>query len=235
MKRLFFAVLTILLSFNSVAQEKQSSLLEGSSYRLEKTITLEPVTPDFEKQGCKLSSKSPAFAGRASKFKVIKKKDGCDVIRFWSVFKNSSTDDSNLALEDIEYVLPNSINGIPVDASTTRTGKISGLLVVPYKFRNDDGAITGEATVGYYAGWETSIGTYLLSAGLSQVSLPVSDTETENQSAITIAAGLLLKNWDNVDIGVIVGLDHIGGKKGDNWQYEDDPWLSIMIGWNFSQ
>lgn len=232
-KILLSSIITSLVSLNAFAD--QSPLIEGKSYRLEKTISILPVSQGYDDNGCNLTTTPSVFAGKASKFEVVKKDDGCDVVRFWSVFKNSSTGDNDLVLEDMEYVLPNKINGVPVDASTTRSGKTSGLLVVPYKYRGDDGSITGEATVGYYAGWETRAGTYLVSAGLSQVSIPVSDTETENQSAVTIAGGVLMNNWDNVDIGLIVGIDHIGGNKGDNWQYEDDPWISIMIGFNFSQ
>jgi hypothetical protein len=233
--KIIFAIIPSILPLSIAAQETQSALVEGNSYRLEKTISLELVSEAYGDQGCTVSSENPSNAGRASKFEVVKKEDGCDVIRFWSVFENSSTDNENLVKEDLEYVLPNRINGVPIEASTSTSGKTSGLLVLPYKYRTDDGSVTGEATVGYYAGWEFSFATLIASAGLSQVSLPVSETETENQSAVTLAGGVLLNNWDNVDIGLVIGIDHIGGNKGDTWQYEDDPWFSIMVGWNFSQ
>lgn len=230
MRIIFFSLAVIMFNSSNVFAEP-SKLLEKRSYRLEKTVEIEPVS-----NACSLVGDSAEkHAGKKSKFEVVKKFDDCDVVRFWSVYKTQELDEPDLVNEYSEYVLPKTIKGIPIESSVTRNGKKSGLLVVPFKYREDDGSITGEATVGYYAGWETKAGTLLMSAGLSQVSIPVSGTDSENQSALTIAFGYLLSNWDNVDIGFVVGVDHIGGTKGDGWQYEDDPWYSLMIGWNFSQ
>lgn len=228
MKYISVFLLMIFTSLDLVADE--SDLTVNTSYRLEKTISIEPVS-----SGCTVGTPNPKHAGKASKFEVLKKEDGCDIVRFWSIYSSGDVKKDQLIAKDVEYVLPSTINGVPISSSTTRSGKTSGLLVVPYKYRKDDGAITGEATVGYYAGWETSVGILLFSAGLSQVSIPVSETENENQSAVTLAAGYLLSNWDSVDLGLVVGIDHVGGSKGEDWQYEDDPWFSLMIGWNFSQ
>lgn len=230
MKIKYIPVFLLMLTTSLGLFAEESDLTESKSYRLEKTISIEPVS-----SGCTVTTPNPKHAGKASKFEVVKKEDGCDIIRFWSVYSSGDIEADKIVDEDVEYVLPTNINGVPISSSTTRSGKTSGLLVVPYKYRNDDGAITGEATVGYYAGWETRLGTLLLSAGLSQVSIPVSETENENQSAVTLAAGYLLSNWDSIDLGLVVGIDHIGGSKGEDWQYEDDPWFSLMIGWNFSQ
>lgn len=210
--------------------QRQSDLREGHSYRLAKTVLLDPVA-----DGCQSNPAGQKFAGEGSKFEVVVKLQGCDIVRFWSINGADEMEGRQRVIHSEEYVLPQSISGVPIEASTTKSGKSSGLLVLPYKLRNDDGSVTGDATVGYYAGWDTRAGTILFSAGLSQVSLPVSATETENQSAITVAVGYLIKNWGGVDMGVVLGIDHIGGDKGDDWQYEDDPWLSLMIGWNFSQ
>ncbi len=209
------------------------------SYRLEKTIQVAPLTDDYQTQGCQgaITKSDSPYAGKVSKFKVQYQKQGtdCYVIRFRSVFANESTDSKNLVKEDVDYLLPSQIHGVPIRSSVSDFGETSGLLVVPFKYREDDKSISGEATVGYYAGFDMKWGTLVGAAGLTQVSIPVSDTETENQSAITLAGGVLIKNWDGLEMGLIVGVDHIGGTKGDSWQYEDDLWYSLMIGWNFGR
>ncbi len=182
----------------------------------------------------------PEHAGKASKFTVKYEFKDCNIILFWSVYRTGKEyqKDSKplipVVQEYKEYVLPKNINSVPIENSVTRNGKKSGVLVIPYKLRNDDGALTGGATVGYYFGWEHRDITTLLSAGLSRISVKSNSGSTTDETALTIATGLILNNWDNVDVGLIVGLDHIGGAVGKSWQYEDDPWISFMVGWNFS-
>lgn len=117
------------------------------------------------------------------------------------------------------------------------TGLSSGPLVVPFKFRLNDDSFTGDAAIGLYAGITFEPGctranwcfriTPLVSAGISQVSV-ASGTETESKTAVTWAAGFLITDWADINIGVIYGEDRIGEK---SWQYEGEGWVSIMVGW----
>lgn len=73
-----------------------------------------------------------------------------------------------------------------------------------------------------------------MSAGLTQVSVPSSSDpkKTDDKSGITIAAGFLLQNWSNINIGFVYGQDRIG--EDQNWQHEGKGWLSFIIGWDLT-
>ena len=76
----------------------------------------------------------------------------------------------------------------------------------------------------------TQVGiTPMLSAGLTQVSV-VDDEgdDTENKSGFTWAVGLLMQNWDGMNIGIVYGEDRIGDS---DWEHEGDGWWSISVGW----
>ena len=118
---------------------------------------------------------------------------------------------------------------------------VSGPLIVPFKFRLNDKSLSGEATVGYYAGfgndlfWENyQIGfTPILSAGLTQVTVASENTdgdiEEDSKTAFTWAAGFLFQSWDSVNIGLIYGQDRTGDS---DWAHEGEGWVSLSVGWN---
>jgi hypothetical protein len=118
---------------------------------------------------------------------------------------------------------------------------VHGLLVVPFKYRTGDGSLSGNSSIGYYAGTSFYADTYTLmpfiSAGLTEISVNVDpDTdEVENASGLTVALGYIFKDSSNFQIGAVLGIDHLGGSKGNAWEYEDDPWISISVGYNFAQ
>lgn len=101
----------------------------------------------------------------------------------------------------------------------------------------DDESLSGDAEIGLYAGITFEFGctksnwcvqiTPLISAGISQISIS-DDDDTENRSAATIACGLLITNWADLNIGLIYGQDRIGDS---DWEHEGEGWLSFMIGW----
>lgn len=114
-------------------------------------------------------------------------------------------------------------------------GVVSGPLIVPFKYRTGDESFSGEASIGYYAGWgmdffNTGVGiTPMLSAGLTQVSVADGTGEgTENKSGFTWTAGFLFQNWDGMNIGIVYGEDRIGDSQ---WEHEGDGWWSISMGW----
>ena len=118
------------------------------------------------------------------------------------------------------------------------TGPVSGPLIVPFKYRTDDHSLSGEATIGYYAGYRTEIKmpwanaripiSPFIAGGLSQINVSTNG-DTDNKSGVTIAAGILIQNWADVNVGFVFGQDRIGDS---SWEHEGDDWVSFMIGWN---
>ncbi len=116
-----------------------------------------------------------------------------------------------------------------------RVGGIStGLLVVPFKFR--DGDIYSDSTIGQYISYKWEVVELLATAGLSQISVSeVGSEEVESKTGLTMALGVnfeIAKNWD---IAFLVGQDHLSGSDGDAWAYQDEPWVSFAIGFNFTR
>lgn len=127
---------------------------------------------------------------------------------------------------------------LPKAAYRMRWGLSHGPLVVPFKFRTNDGSLSGEATLGYYLGVKSETilvsGTAFISAGLALI--PVSDvnsSETETKTGFSWAVGYAFETKTNFQAAIVAGGDHLGGTAGDNWEYEDDIWLSLAIGFNF--
>jgi hypothetical protein len=120
-----------------------------------------------------------------------------------------------------------------------RTRIVHGLLVMPFKLRTKDGTLSGESTLGYYAGIESDFlqakSSYVAAAGLTLI--PITDTagKTDQKTGVTAALGWIFTTLDNFQIGAFVGVDHLGGDSGRAWKYENDPWVSISIGFNFAR
>lgn len=118
---------------------------------------------------------------------------------------------------------------------------IHGTLVVPFKVRTRDGRLMGDATIGYYVGTRRNLFfsdldiTPLISFGLSTITVPQDENDTQTKAGITGAIGVILNHTGNFQIGIVSGIDHLGGSEGDNWKYEDDVWVSFMVGYNFAQ
>jgi hypothetical protein len=119
-------------------------------------------------------------------------------------------------------------------------GVTQGLLVVPFKYRTHDDALTGGSTVGYYAGYQKNFygirTTVLASLGLSPIATQdVNTKEIDNKWGLTGAAGVIWTLPASLQLGIVAGYDHLGGPSGKDWQYENNLWLSIAIGFNFIQ
>ena len=114
-----------------------------------------------------------------------------------------------------------------------------GTLIVPFKLRTKDGQVTGNSTLGYYIGyaWEFRDLRFvfpLISAGLTPISITSDSNNTDTKLGVTGAIGIVLKHADSFQVGLIGGVDHLGGEVGDNFEYEDDIWVSFMIGFSFA-
>lgn len=244
--REFFILPILVVSCNAMCED----LKENTNYRTRINLIVSEDAEIYDKK-----------VGAQSKFVVIDSDDKDKyAIKFINIYqaskikqaeirkKNSYKDffPSDVIEDNIYYLKKEVINGVPVEKKVHQSfgGLVSGPLVVPFKYRISDDSISGEATVGYYAGWGWDTNffgasekyvtfTPFLSAGITQVSITKVDengeSETENKSGFSWATGVLVKNWDNVNIGVVYGQDRIGDK---NWKHEGEGWLSLSVGWD---
>lgn len=116
-----------------------------------------------------------------------------------------------------------------------RVGGIStGVLVVPFKLR--DGDLYSDSTIGPYLSYKWEVIEVLATAGLSQISVSEVGTEdVESETGLTVAIGINFEIDKNWDVAFLFGADHLSGDKGDEWEYQDDIWVSFGIGFNFTR
>ncbi|KGJ89807.1 hypothetical protein [Colwellia psychrerythraea] len=248
MKELILMTIAIVFSLSSQSAE----LIKDKSYRARTSLE---VYIDPSKK-----PKEVLKVGYQSKFVVLNNTDKNKyAIKFMNIYKyakllpvDKQKDDDFIELKvsqvikgDIYYLSRAPVDGVPIENRVQQSfgGLVSGPLIVPFKYRLDDKSISGDATIGYYAGWgvETNFFdisdkyvtfTPFLSAGLTQVSVlsEAADgtSKTDSKSGFTWATGILIKNWDSVNIGIVYGQDRIGDQ---NWQHEGEGWFSISVGW----
>lgn len=234
MKVLFY-VSILFFSFSLNAYEV------GGVYKLKANV-FELTGKDNKKYG----------ALKNSRFLVVGEKDGEYLIQFSDVYGEDDIivlpDGTEWASTSISYTLPEKLDAnysSEYYAEKSLKGLVSGPMIIPFKWRRSDNSISGEATVGAYAGISfespTCNGTGafcfqitpILSAGLSQISIyDTSSNESETRSGITMAAGLLLQNWGGTNIGILYGKDRIGDT---SWEYEGDGWWSFSIAWQLTE
>ena len=113
-------------------------------------------------------------------------------------------------------------------------GMNTGVLFVPFKMRSGD--LFADTEVGPYVSYKFEKLEYLLNVGISQISISeVGTKDVESKTGLTVALGVnfeVAKNWD---IAILSGVDHLSGAEGDTWEYQDKPWLSFSIGFNFTR
>ncbi|MYM62413.1 hypothetical protein [Pseudomaricurvus sp. HS19] len=116
-----------------------------------------------------------------------------------------------------------------------RVGGVStGVLVVPFKLR--DGDLYSDSTIGPYLSYKWEVIEILATAGLSQISVSEVGTEdVESETGLTAAIGINFEIDKNWDVALLLGADHLSGDKGDEWEYQDDIWISFGIGFNFTR
>ena len=223
---LFLILLFPLISIANDFEEKEI-------YRLNKTIY------DLV---CNKDNQSGFIASKRLKFVVVDKGNPEHyVVRFLYPYFNLKARKNSTVSYDDEYLLPKKVGNVEITKSTTQytSGPVSGPLIVPFKYRLNDETISGEAALGLYAGYRFEFRIFFtdfivkftpfVAGGISQISVE-EDGETNSTSGFTWATGLLIDNWDNVNIGIVWGEDRIGDK---DWEYEGEKWLSFMVGWSF--
>ena len=127
---------------------------------------------------------------------------------------------------------------LPENSYRLRFGIAHGPLIVPFKLRTKDGSLTGQSTLGYYLGIKNDFlfgsGTLFGSAGLTLI--PVNDVNsslTDEKTGISLSIGYSFASKSDFQAAIIAGWDHLGGDAGDNWEYENDTWVSFAIGFEF--
>jgi len=187
--------------------------------------------------------------GAKSKFKVMNLLEDDDVytIKFTNLYQFTNEEftleNSPVSVNHTYFVAKKDDIGITLNSivEPSLAGMVSGPLVVPFKYRLNDKSISGEATLGYYAGYcfDVPLGwtdeyvclSPFLSAGLTQVSVSSmqnGELKSDSKVGISWATGFLIQNWDSVNIGIVYGQDRIGDS---TWQHEGEGWISISIGW----
>ncbi len=112
---------------------------------------------------------------------------------------------------------------------------VHGTLAVPFKYRNNTQQVTGDGTIGYYAGisfhnrrWSYAP---ILAGGVSNVKV-VTDGAEKDEFGITVTTGMLVTFRDKFQIGVVAGVDRISDS---TWEHNGKLWTSFMIGYQFGQ
>lgn len=230
------SVIILILSTCWPALTAAVELKTGGTYRLGITMTKLKSIGDLTTEYTALKN--------SKYFIVSKSTSGEYIVRFDNIFTSDAPryTNENYVLYDKLYILKDITNPtVPISSISkpSNTGLSSGPLLVPFKYRLNDNSLSGDATVGFYAGITFELGCFtenwcfritpLLSAGISQVAVAKTDgSGTESQSSATWAAGFLITDWANMNIGLIYGQDRIGDK---SWEFEGKGWLSFMIGW----
>lgn len=154
---------------------------------------------------------------------------------------------SDVVREEPYYLCRKLSDGSAIESRLAQAhgGVVSGPLIVPFKYRLDDKSMDGSATVGYYAGYGFEIGrdvfntlepivlSPFISAGVTQITVEEIDAQgerkSESKSGFSLAVGILLNNWDGLNIGLVVGQDRIGD---DEYTHEGETWVSFSVGWD---
>lgn len=127
---------------------------------------------------------------------------------------------------------------------------IWGFSTIPIKlrFKNDNAPFQYETgfSLGVNAGYEfqfqsknkQSIG-FLLGVGISAVNITPETVNDYIDKSITTGAFTpslgLVYTYESFQIGAFTGLDIIPGELGQNWDYEDKPWLGLGLGFTIFQ
>jgi hypothetical protein len=232
-KKMKYLMLLLLVSLSSAVYGEE--LIVDKKYR----TMVDFIVKDNADKGFTVGAKS--------KFKVMNiMDDDTYAIKFTNLYQYTDAQntgvDSPLSFNHTYFVAKKDSADIPLNSivELSLAGIVSGPLVVPFKYRLDDKSTSGEATVGYYAGYcfDIPLGddyvclSPFLAAGITQVSVSSmqnGELKSDSKSGISWATGFLIQNWDSVNIGVVYGQDRIGDS---TWQHEGEGWISISIGWD---
>jgi hypothetical protein len=77
----------------------------------------------------------------------------------------------------------------------------------------------------------------LATAGLSQISTVEggASSEIKSETGLSSALGINFRLGKDWDIALIAGIDRLSGAAGEMWKYQNKPWVSFAIGFNFTR
>jgi hypothetical protein len=135
------------------------------------------------------------------------------------------------------------IEGDVAGRADYRAGFDYGILAVPFKVQmTGKQAFSSSATLGAYIGYRipvTDLGLEIspvFFAGASNITVPTapgSANATETAAGFSYGGGFVTRVKDSVQVGLIVGFDHVDS--ATPYAYNDKPWLSLEIGYSFAQ
>lgn len=130
---------------------------------------------------------------------------------------------------------PTENNSVTADWAIRRAGGVdTGVLVIPFKVRQGD--LFSDSTIGPYFAFSGSTFTLLTTFGLTQVTVKASnETDVKTETGLTVALGAVWRLKKDWDIGLVVGADHLSGEAGQNFKFQNKPWWSFAIGYQFKQ
>lgn len=119
----------------------------------------------------------------------------------------------------VEQALPNTL------------GFSWGVLAVPFKYQlTGDQEVSGEATVGSYLGYRFQDALFgygvtpIVFLGAAPIEIEGSD---DKLFAISYGAGLQVGLFERVNVGAVVGFDHVNESSG--YEYNDKPWAALQL------
>jgi hypothetical protein len=166
---------------------------------------------------------------------------------------SSATDQTTgkIAALDIFFKLPLKTFTTECDLRLNRHSFTLGAVTIPIKMRfgskwsdgtqKKDFSFSGDISFGLSVGYKYSPSkrySHNILTGISLTSVPVTPATTQN--SITSETNVAALTWhlgylyqiDNFQIGAFTGIDYLGGKTGRLWNYKDEMWLGIGVGYS---
>jgi hypothetical protein len=178
---------------------------------------------------------------------ILKSKDDCNLL--------CPATDAGGAAPSFQPIPYGSKIEIPLtdvqNSSPSRYGLAYGGLAVPFKFQlTGNHQLTSSATIGPYLGWKFDTGygwamTAAAFAGVSNNAVPKTTNTPTSKGKTTVSSsntqtagfsyggGLLVEVKGGFQGGLVLGFDTVGG--GQNFQYDNKPWIALQLGYSFSQ
>ena len=218
----------ILLALSATSAGAGDFLHEGWRYRV-----LTPI------HSFRVGTDTTCYTAQpGSQFEVIIQKNDTLYVRFKKV-KNSGDDKTKQSTVSKDGVFW--IDAKKIDETTCEFGQgpYVGVLTLPFKYHPKTATapdvLASDFTVSGVFGWTTIIRgtnfrfTPMLFLGYANVAL-ANGTNVEPQPGLTWGGGFALSITRSVQLGIVVGGDHVTGSKGSEFPYQDKAWYSVSLG-----
>ena len=164
-------------------------------------------------------------------------------IRWGKVTVDCSTVDPEIASRLIRIHETYSVKRTDIQKyGSLRSGYVYGLLLAPYKYHVHDKSFSTAVTIGPYAGIQLgnfgSTSTFVVSIGLSSLSVPDGSGGTSTLQGYSAALGFiwtLTKGETPLQLGVLVGKDWAGSNSAVPYTHEGKTWIAAQVGFSFGK